>query len=400
MRLSSLAAATALGLALTLGAATPAFAGPAEKQANCTAIGGTLSGNGTNQVCTVTTVVVAPDVPSGSATVTFSADRAVGDPVTVDTSLPARQPDPTVTTEERNVGEPTVVRTERAGTPVVTYEDRDAGDASSEHVVVQGAPSSTSRTELGTPVSVQTPTTIGCHRVNDERAAKPVEKCERAVLTTTTTPTTIVTTTTTPQERVTTTTQPRETLITTTTPWTEVFTSTQQRELCTTTTYDTVIATMTTQQTERTATSTQPTTRITTTTVTTYAFPRSTDIPTPSGTPVVTASTAAGTPVVTETVVPGTPVMTEGTRPGPQESDVECAPIAPVVTATDGDTRQDVATATAPAEPDITVTRADVEPLVVDTFAPGASIVATDVRGLGDSCVVNPSASAKRGNAC
>lgn len=399
MRLSSLAAASALGLALVLGAATPAFAGPAEKQANCAALGGTLSGNGANQVCTVTTVVVAPDVAAGAPSVAYSADRPVGDPVTVDTALPARQPDPTVTFEERNVGEPTVVRTERAGTPDVAYEDRDAGASSSEHVIVPGMPTSTERTELGTPTMVETPTTIGCERVNDSRAAKPVEKCERGVLTTTTTPTTIVTTTTTPQERVTTTTQPRETLITTTTPYTEVFTSTQERELCTTTTYRTLIATMTTQQTERTATTTQPTTRTTTTTVTRFDFPRGTDIPTPTGTPSVTTSTTAGEPVVTEAVVPGTPVVTEGTRPGADESDVECAPIAPVVTAADGETRYEVATATAPAEPIITVTRADIEPLVVETPTPGASIVTTDVRGLGETCVMNPG-SAKRGNAC
>ncbi|MGM1030136.1 MAG: hypothetical protein ACQEWM_09790 [Actinomycetota bacterium] len=400
MRLTSMAAATALGLALALGAATPAFAGPAEKQANCAALGGTLSGNGTNQVCTVTTVVVAPDVASSTPTVTYSADRPVGDAVSVDTSLPVRQPDPAVTSEERNVGEPTVVRTERAGTPEVASEDRDAGDAASEHVVVAGSPTSTQRTETGTPRAVETPTVIACHRVNDERAAKPVEKCERAILTTTTTPTTIITTTTTPQERVTTTTQPRETLITTTTPYTEVFTSTQQRESCTTTTYETLIATMSTQQTERTATAVQPTTRTTTTTVTTYAFPRNADIPTPTGAPTVTASTAPGTPVVTEAVVPGTPVVTAASRPGPVESDVECAPIAPVITETDGDTRFEPATATVPAAPIVTVTSAEIEPLVVETATAGASIVATDVRGLGEMCVMNPSASGKRGNAC
>ena len=399
MRLSSLAAATALGLALTLGAAAPAFAGPADKQTNCAALGGTLSGNGSNQVCTVTTVVVDDDVPAGSATVAYSADRPVGAAVTVDTALPARQPDPTITAAEHNVGEPIVVRTERAGTPDVSYQDRDAAAASSEHVIVQGTPTATQRTELGTPTSVDTPTTIGCERVNDSRAAKPVEKCERAVLTTTTTPTSIITTTTTPQERVTTTTQPRETLITTTTPYTEVFTSTQERELCTTTTYRTLIATMTTQQTERTATTTQPTTRTTTTTVTRFDFPRGTDIPTPTGTPTVTASTTPGTPVVTEAVVPGTPVVTEGTRPGQDEADVVCVPMAPVVTATDGDTRFEVATATVPAEPVITVTRSDIEPLVVDTATPGASIVATDVQGLGETCVMNPGAG-KRGNSC
>ena len=135
MRFSSLVAATTLGLVVALAPAGPALAGPAERQAACTALGGTLSGNGNNQICTVETVVVGPDVPSGTPTTTFSPDRPVGDPVTVDTSLPSRQPNPTVTTEERNVGDATVVRTERAGTPVVTEEERDAGEAVSEDVV-------------------------------------------------------------------------------------------------------------------------------------------------------------------------------------------------------------------------------------------------------------------------
>lgn len=400
MRFSSLVAAATLGLVVALAPAGPALAGPAERQAACTALGGTLSGNGANQNCTVTTVVVGPDVPSGTATTTFSADRPVGDPVTVDTSLPARQPNPTLTTEERNVGDAVVVRTERAGIPVVKEEELDAGEAAGEDVVVPGTPTSTARTERGTSTSTQTPTTTNCHRVNNERAAKAVERCERAILTTTTTPTTIVTTTTTPQERVTTTTQPRETLITTTTPFTEVFTSTQQRELCTTATYQTVIATMTTQQTERTATTTQPTTQTTTTTTTTFNFPRGTDVPTPTGTPAVKASSVPGAPVVTEAVVPGTPVETTGTRPGPEESDTECAPIAPVVTVTDGDTRQEVATTTAPAAPIITVSREDIEPLVVETEASGAPIVMTDVRSTGETCFNNPSNAAQRDNRC
>lgn len=314
MRLTPLAAAAALGLALALTSVSPANAGVAERQANCAAIGGTLSSN--NQTCTVVTTTVGPDLPSGEPTVAYSADRPVGDPVTVDTSLPARQPDPTVTTEVRDVGDPTVVRTERSGTATVTEEERDAGEAASEDVVVHGAPTAVQRTDLGEPTSVDAPIALDCRRVNDDRAARAVEKCERGVLTTTTTPTTIVTTTTTPRETVTTTTQPRETLITTTPPYTEVFTSTQQRELCTTWTYRTLIATMTTQQTERTATTTQPTTRTTTTTTTTYGFPRGTDIPTPTGTPSVSAAQSPGAPIVTEAVVPGTPVVTVGTRPG------------------------------------------------------------------------------------
>lgn len=400
MRLSSLAAATTLGFVLALGSAiAPASAGPADQLANCAALGGTVTGNGANQVCTVTVVVVSPDVASGGPSVDYGPDRPVGAAVTVDTSTPVRQPDPAVSAEEGDVGEPVVVRSERAGTPTITEVERDRGAATDEHVVEPGTPTSTHRTELGIATSVDAATAIDCRRVNAARAARSVEKCERAILTTTTTPTTIVTTTTTPQELVTTSTQPRETLITTTTPYTEVFTSTQQRELCTTTTYSTLIATLTTQATERTETTTQPTTRTTTTTVTSYNYPRGTDLPTLFSSS-SSSTSATGSPVVTTAAVPGTPILTDGQRAGDDESDVVCEPIAADVTSVDGATWDVATTATAPAEPIVTVTRAEIDPLVVDSASAGADIVSTSIRGLAEMCVVNPSQSAQRGNAC
>ncbi|MDR7234502.1 hypothetical protein [Agrococcus sp. BE272] len=399
MRVPSLLAATAVGLALALTSVAPAHAGPADRQIACSALGGTLSGNGANQVCTVISTVVVADVPSGEPSVSYSADRPVGDAVTVDTSPPVRQPDPSVAIDERDAGEATVERTERPGTPVVTEEERDAAPSTSEDVVVLGTPSSTDRTVLGASTTTQAPTTIDCRQVNDARAARPVERCERAVLTTVTTPTTVVTTTTTSRELVTTTTQPRETLITTTTPWTEVFTTTQPRQSCTTTTYATLIDTETTQQTERTRTTTQPTTTTTTVTTAVYGFPRGTDVPTfTSSSDAVT--TAAGTPEVTEAVVPGTPVVTTGLRAGADEADVECDPIAPIVTAVDGATRQQAETAVEAADAIVTVTSATIDPLVVDTEAPGAPVVTTSVEGIGETCMATPAVAEQRRNRC
>jgi hypothetical protein len=400
MRITSLAAATTLAVAITLAGAGPAMAAPNDRPAVCSSMGGVLTGNGANEVCTVTDVVVAADVPAGAPTVVYSADRPIGESVTVDVSQPVRQADPTVTSEELDAGEASVVRTERAGTPAVTREERDAGAAVSTDALAQGTPSVAVHTELGTSTAVQTPTSTDCRRVNDARAARAVERCQRAELTTTTTPTTIVTTTTTPQQTVTTTTQPRETLITTTTPYTEVFTSTQPRELCTTLTYRTVIATLTTQQTERTATTTQTTTRTTTTTVTLYRFQPGTSDPSVSGTPVVTASTVAGTPVITEAIVAGTPILTDGSRPGLDEADTTCAPIAPVVTVWDGETRHGVVQEVEAAESIVTVTHTDIAPLVTVEEAPGAPIVTAEIRALPETCMDTPAKSDQRRNAC
>ncbi len=393
MRLSSTLTAMSVAVLLAVSPSAPAFAS-GERETACAELGGRLSG----AKCTVTTTVVGPDVPSGTPTVSNGPSRNVGEPTSVD-SLPLRQPNPAVTTIERDAGEATSVTTERRGTPVITEETQDAGEATSESVIVAGTPTTTTRTERGTPTTTETPTTTNCRRVNDESAKKPVERCDRAVLTTTTTPTTIVTTVTTPQEQVTTTTQPRETVVTTTTPVTEVVTTTQPRESCTTTTFQTEITTTTTQRREFTATTTQPTTRTTTRTTTVFTFTGSPEVPVP-GPPKVNTTTEPGAPIVTTAQVEDTPVITTSTRPGPEESDTVCSPTAPVVTVRDGETRDDVNTDTVEAAPVVTVTREAIEPLVVETEAPGTPIVEQDLRTTGESCFKNPSTAEQRRNRC
>ena len=394
MRVPSLIAASAVAFVITFAAATPAFAASPREDA-CTAAGGTLSAN--NQTCTVVDVAVGADLPFGDPSTTYSEAWAVGDAVTVDISDPVRQPSPVVTTAEGDVGDAVVVRTERAGTGVVTFEERDAGAAASESVVAQGTPTSATRVELGASSSTESPTAIDCVRINDPRAAKAVERCDRAMRITTTTPTTLVTTTTTPQQLVTTTTQPRETLITTTTPYTEVFTSTQQRELCTTLTYATLIDTRTTQTTERTATTVQPTTQTTVTTTTEYGF-QGNDLRLARTS--VASQTVPGVPVVTQAIVDGAPIITTGTRVGPDQADTTCEPIEPVVTATDGETRLEAVLVVEPAASIVTVQHADIEPLVVETSVDGAPIVTVDVRPLAETCMHTPAVSDQRKNRC
>jgi hypothetical protein len=378
----------------------PLLSGTTERRAACTALGGTFNDvpNPNNQQCTVTTSVVGPAVPSGTPTVTHGPSGPVGAPTSVD-SAPVRQPNPDVSTQVRDAGDSTSVTTERLGTPVITREERNAGDATSASAIVPGTPTSTTRTVHGTPARTETPTTTNCRRINDEHAAKPVERCDRAVLITTTTPTTIITTTTTPRERVTTTTQPRETVVTTTTPVTEVITTTQPRESCTTTTYATVITTTTTQPTEHTATTTQPTTKTTTTTTTTYTYARNSDVPVP-GTPQIIRTDTPGPDTVTRAQIADAPIITTSTRPGADESDTVCTPSAPVITSRDGATTNNVTTATVPAEAVVTVTRETIAPLVVETEAAGAPIVSTDVNGTGTTCIKNPATAEQRSNRC
>ena len=401
----SLVVAAPTALLLLLAPAVPAFAGTAERQANCEALGGTFTAGGSVKNpnpnadrCVVTTTVTSAPVPSGTPTVTTGEAEPVGDPSSVD-SAPVRQPDPEITTTERDAGDATSVTTERRGTPVVTTADRDAGEATSEFVIVAGTPTTTTRTERGTPTRTETPTTTNCKRVNNERGARSVERCERAVLITTTTPTTIVTTTTTPRERVTTTTQPRETVITTTTPVTEVITTTQPRELCTTTTFQTLITTTTTQQTERTVTTTQSTQVTTTTTRVEFRFATGSDVPTSPST-TTTTSTTAGADIVTTVEVAGEPDVDVTTRAGAPESDTVCTATTPIVTTRDGDTTQEESRQVVPALPVVTVTREVIAPLVVETETPGAPIVTTQVRSTGETCFKNPSTAEQRRNAC
>ena len=403
MRVAGSVAAVALAASgLVLGPAGPAMADHnqthRDQRAACTALGGQFGGTNTsNATCTVVTTVDGPAVPSGAPTTTSGPSEDVGEPTSVD-SAPVRQPDPEVETFERDAGEATSVTTYRRGTPVVTEEDRDAGEATSVSVIVAGTPTSTTRTERGESTTTETPTTTNCRRVNNENSKKPVERCERAVLYTTTTPTTVITTTTTPRERVTTTIQPRETVVTTTTPVTEVITTTQPRESCTTTTYQTLIITTTTQRRQHTETTSQPTTITTTTTTTRYTYNGTT--PVLAGTPQISTTTRPGDPIVTSVPVEDEPEITTSTRPGPEESDTVCTPAEPVITSEDGETTQDVHTATVSAEPVVTVTREDIDPLVVEIEAPGAPIVDEEVRSTGETCYNNPSTAQQRRNRC
>jgi hypothetical protein len=193
---ASFVAAAAVSTVLAL--AAPALAThntpTRERAANCQAAGGTFQ-EGANRAgdrCVVTTTSDTPAVPSGAPTVTFSTARPVGDPVTVESA-----PVP-------------------VGLPAISEETHDFGEADVDVETVSGAPSASQRTVNGQSQTTETPTTTNCRQVNSPNAKNPVERCERAVLFTTTTPTTVVTTTTTPRQEVTTTTQARETCTTTT----------------------------------------------------------------------------------------------------------------------------------------------------------------------------------------
>jgi hypothetical protein len=309
-----------------------------ERAANCQAAGGTFSegvpqNNRAGDRCVVTTTADSPAVPSGAPTVTFSEPRPVGEPVTVESP-----PVP-------------------VGSPEITEETHDFEEAEVGVEIVSGTPTVRQRTENGPSQTTETPTTTNCRRVNSPNSDRPVERCERAVLFTTTTPTTVVTTTTTPRE--------------------EVTTTTQQRETCTTTTFQTEITLTTTQQTERTATTTQPTTFVRTTTTTTFTFDNQNRLVLP-GTSTVSPQTLAGEPIVTQATVPGEPIVTVDTKAGPPQSETVCAL----------------------TEPEITVDRKNIDPLVVETETPGTPIVTNETRSTGQTCFKNPSNAEQRRNAC
>jgi hypothetical protein len=350
--------------------------------------------------------------PFGAPTTTTSEPRPTGlSPIFVDGhTLPAGAP--ATESEYRNIGNPVVVQTFRVGTPEISTADRDAGEPVSVPVIVPGEPSTETRTEQGTPTSSTAPGVRNCEPVaqgKDSRSGKskgkdnnpPVEKCERTVVTTTTTPTTEVTTVTTPQERVTTTTQPRETVTTTRTPSTEVFTSTQARELCLVTTQRTEFIRTTTQTMEATRTVTYRQRTAVTTVTTTYRFTNgTTNVVTPvvfqnADNPrtqlrfeptdelyIASVTTVAAPSVETATPMPGTPIITEA-----------CAPTEPDVTAEDGATTYTSVDTVAPTAPVITEEREDLEPLVVVTRTPGQPVVTVTETGTGNYCVNNPSSS-------
>ena len=106
----------------------------------------------------------------------------------------------------------------------------------------------------------------------------------------------------------------------------------------------------------------------------------------------LTLSTAA--PVLAadadEVQTPAAQTQQQETDTEADEADVECDPIAPIVTAVDGATRQQVETAVEAADAIVTVTSATIDPLVVDTEAPGAPVVTTSVEGIGETCMATP----------
>ncbi len=332
---SAVALALALplsGLALTAGPAS-ATHNP-QRAAACQAVGGVYAGSGNSETCTVTTSVDGAAVPDGAPTTELSDPTPVGQPVeTARVNRPAGEP--TIEEDTYTVGNPEVV---------------------SEETVPAGEPTVEQETVEGKPTTTETPTTTNCQRINSPKANKPVERCERAVLFTTTTPTTVITTTTTPQKTVTVTSQERETLITTTQPTEDLVTYTQQ--------------------TERTATVTQPTKITTIKTVTTYRFQGNSL----AGSPTVTSSTSerAGEPIVTEETVPGEPIVTQET----QAAD-------PIVTEE-----------TVPAAPLVETTEKKAPDMVVVTETEGAPIVTEEVRSTGETCYKNPATPEQRRNRC
>ncbi len=322
-------------------AAPPAYADHT-RQHTCEQAGGTYTAGATRGAdrCVVTTETSVTG-PFGRSTTTLSEPRPDGtSPIYIDgPTTPAGEP--TTDSEERNVGDPTSVVT-----------------------VIPGTPTSTERTERGTPTSTEASGTINCERVNNENAKKPVEKCERAVVTTTTTPTSVITTVTTPQ--------------------TERTVTTQAREVCRTTTQRTTFERTTTQGQVQDQTVTFQQRTITTTTTTTYSYTGSDELrlivfPGGAPNPRVTTRTEAAQPLETRTTVPIQPSTTTETLPG-----------EPIVT---GPT-------CTPMDPDITTTESELEPLRAETSRPGEPVVTTSTRGTGQTCYNNPSTAEQRRNTC
>ncbi|WP_460668513.1 hypothetical protein [Kocuria himachalensis] len=250
------------------------------------------------------------------------------------------------------------------GAPTTETEQRDVGESTDVVTVVPGTPRTTDRTERGTPTSTEAPGTIRCKRVNNDNAKKPVEKCERAVVTTTTTPTTVYTTVTTPQ--------------------TEHTVTTQARETCTTTTQRTSFVRTTTQGQVQDRTISYRQRTITTTTTTTYSYNGRDELqlivfPGGGTNPRVSTQSAPADPFEETTTIPIQPSTTRETLPG-----------EPIVT---GPT-------CTPADPAVTTTRRELAPLSAETSRPGEPVVMTSTRGTGQTCYNNPSNAEQRRNTC
>lgn len=391
--------------ALLAGAlATPAYADHTRAH-TCQQAGGTFDAGATTQpgddTCVVTTRSTVL-VPVGTPTTTFGESTPSGDSTFTDSpSVPTG--DPTFDSEFNDVGDPVTTETELLGTPDIDVTEQDAGEATRTPVTVPGTPSTSTRTVNGTPTSTDAAGTTNCKRVNDDNAKKPVERCDRTVVTTTVTPTTVFTTVTTPQTEVTTVSQPRETVTTTTTPVTPISTSVQQREECITTTQPTTFVRTTVQPTTRTQTVTQPRESQTTTTTTTSTFVGNGNraLLAPTGTVTTnTTSAPASDDVVTTTVV-GIPIITPEPLEG--ESIVTgpvCTATTPTTTVVPGETFEREAIVVTEAAPVITTETRTLDPLEVTTSAAGTPIVDVQTRSTGETCFKNPSTAEQRRNRC
>jgi hypothetical protein len=131
-------------------------------------LGGTFRGNSNPNLatCTFTTVVVGPAVQTGEA------DIDLGEPTPAGAAMDVESP-------ATPTGEPTIDR-----------DVNNVGDPVSVPVVVAGTPQSETRTVRGETTTTEAPGTQNCKRVNNGNGAHAVEKCERTVVTTSTTPTT------------------------------------------------------------------------------------------------------------------------------------------------------------------------------------------------------------------
>jgi hypothetical protein len=289
--------------------------------------------------CVVTTETSLTG-PFGAPTTTLSAPRPDGtSPIYFDgPTTPAGEP--TTDTEQRNVGDPTSVVT-----------------------VVPGTPTTTERTERGTPTSTQAPGTRNCQRVNNQNGTRPVERCERTVVTTTTTPTTVITTVTTPQ--------------------TERTVTTQAREACSTTTQRTSFVRTTTQGQVQDRTISYRQRTITTTTTTTFSFDGRDQLQ-------LIVFPAAPNPRITQRTQEAAPLVTTTTVPIQPSSTVETLPGEPIIT---GPT-------CAPTSPATTTSERELDPLSVESSRPGEPIVTTSTRGTGQTCYNNPSTPEQRRNSC
>ena len=300
-----------------------------------------------------------------TAGATRGADRCV---VTTETSVTGPFGRPTTTLgEPRPDGTSPIVidgPTTPAGEPTTDTEQRDVGDPTSVVTVIPGTPTTTERTQLGTPTRTEAPGTRNCERVNNDNAKKPVERCERTIVTTTTTPTTVFTTVVTPQ--------------------TERTVTTQARQDCRTTTQQTSFVRTTTQGQVQDQTISYQQRTITTTTTTTYSFNGRDQLqlivfPGGAPNPRTTTRTTTAEPLETRTTVPIQPSTTRETLPG-----------EPIVT---GPT-------CTPTDPAITTTERQLAPLSVETSRAGQPVVTTSTRGTNQTCYNNPSTAEQRRNAC